>query len=614
MKFGKAIILASVVILLVLALRWHKRRQIDPTADRILLLLPDNTNLSDPRVTVWLDAANEEGLHVIAVHDSEFVRPFEGETRCAGIIIPDSIHQQASDLLVGSIERFVAKGGSLLLVFDAGTLSSSGRYAPGRSRFSELAGVDYALYDKLGDKTIQWSQLSGMNSVVRQLEIPPGKYYPLQAAVSDKSTGQNDFEVQLTRYKYGELDYPSFVTAGNYGGTTLFHSAAGLVVGERHYQQGSVLFANLPLGYLTVNTDGLLLHAFLRYFGDRMLHLPRLMSVPDGVGGLVLNWHVDSNAAIKPLHEIDSWSLLKQGPYSIHITAGPDTFAIGDGQGFDVEHNRVSQEFVHRYEALGDAIGSHGGWIHNYFAEHVETDDPLTLEPFLAMNKSALEHVGGKPVVEYSAPNGDQPSWVTHWLEAHGFLAYYFTGDSGMGPTQGYRDGVREGKNIWAFPIVHLNRAASFEEMAKGGYPSNEVENWLKEVADFAASRRTVRLVYFHPGGILQYHAVFDHWLQETAQLKGEGRFRWYTMTELANFLNSRTQVRWEVTNESGKLMVEASHPVTLEHQSWCMPAAKFSEPMVVSGSAQVVKNEENWMVIAGAGRNLRFQTAVLAK
>ena len=560
MKFSKAIILVSVGILLVLVLRWHKRRQLDATADRILLLLPDNANLSDPKVTVWLDAANEEGLHLVAVHDSEFLRPFEGETQCAGVILPDSVHQQASDLLVGSIERFVAKGGKLMLVYDAGTLSPSGRYAPGRSRFSELAGLDYALYDKLGDKTFQWSQPTGMKSIVQQLEIPPGKYYPFQAPVRASSAARSsassthddgDFEVQLTRYKYGELDYPSFVTAGNYSGKVLFHSAAGLVAGEHAYQQGSVLFANLPLGYLTSNTDGLLLHAFLRYFGDHMLGLPRLMSVPDGIGGLVLNWHVDSNAAIKPLHEINSWSLLKQGPYSIHITAGPDDFAIGDGQGFNVEHNRISQELVRRYEAMGEAIGSHGGWIHNYFAEHVETDDPLTLEPFLAMNKSALEKVGGKPVVEYSAPNGDQPPWVTRWLEAHGFVAYYFTGDSGMGPTQGYRDGAREGKNIWAFPIVHLNRAASFEEMTKGDYSSAEVEAWLKAVTEFAATQRTVRLVYFHPPGVLSFHAVFDHWLQETSELKTEGRFRWYTMTELANFLNSRTQVKWEVTNQS---------------------------------------------------------------
>ena len=37
---------------------------------------------------------------------------------------------------------------------------------------------------------------------------------------------------------------------------------------------------------------------------------------------------------------------------------------------------------------LGYEIGSHGGWIHDYFSAHVETDNPKDLEQFLALNKS----------------------------------------------------------------------------------------------------------------------------------------------------------------------------------------------------------------------------------
>ena len=134
------------------------------------------------------------------------------------------------------------------------------------------------------------------------------------------------------------------------------------------------------------------------------------------MGGLVLNWHVDSNAAIKPLEAMASWSLMRQGPYSVHITAGPDAMRIGDGEGFNVEHNAVSQRLVRHLSALGDSIGSHGGWIHDYFAAHVDKDDPEDLEKFLAWNKDALERVTGKPDVEYSAPDGNQPKWVTAWL------------------------------------------------------------------------------------------------------------------------------------------------------------------------------------------------------
>jgi len=612
----------SIVIFVVLvAWSWATHDRFRSTADRLLLLVPDGISFSNPKVTVWLDAGSEEGLHVVPVHDSEFLRPLWGESKCAGVILPDSIHQQASDLFVATLHHFVADGGKLMLVYDAGTFALNGTYATGRSRLSDLAGVDYALYDKLGDKTIQWSKVTTTNAIVSRMEIPPGKYYPFHAetgasAVQDGSpiTSGRTFEVELRRYKYGDLQYPGYVTSGNYGGEALFHSINGLVAGQQSYQKGSVLFVNLPLGYLKGSTDGLLLHAFLKYFAGHELSLPYLMPVPDGVGGLVLNWHIDSNAAIKPLQEMSSWTLLQQGPYSIHITAGPDAGKVGDRKGFDVDHNPLSQDLIRKYMALGYEIGSHGGWIHDYFSAHVETDNPKDLERFLALNKTSLERVTGKPVEEYSAPNGNQPPWVTHWLSAHGFVAYYFTGDTGMGPTEGYRDGEREGNNVWAFPILHLDRAAGFEEMSSEGYSNSEIERWLTAITDFATDQRSVRLVYFHPPGILQYHDLVNRWVEQTGRLKADGRFRWYTMTELADFLNSRKQVKWKMSDNSGLLTVEATHPQTLDHETWRISASGFTEPKIVAGSAKVVRDNDAWMVIAGDGKDLRFEMERLIK
>jgi hypothetical protein len=625
MKHRGTIIAAACIMIVVLVAwtlaSWATRNRFRSTADRLLLLVPDGTSFSNPKVAMWLDAGSEEGLHVVPVHDSDFLRPLWGESKCAGVILPDSIHQQASDLFIATLHRFVANGGKLMLVYDAGTFSLNGTFAPGRSRLSDLVGVDYALYDTLGDKTIQWNRVTSTNAIVSQMEIPPGKYYPFHAE-TNTSTAKDGFtnspggmfETELRRYKYGDLQYPSFVTSGNYTGEVLFHSGDGLVAGEHSYKKGSVLFVNLPLGYLKGSTDGLLLHAFLKYFAEHALSLPYLMPVPDGVGGLVLNWHIDSNAAIKPLQEMSSWKLMQQGPYSIHITAGPDAGQKGDTRGFDVDHNPVSQGLIRKFMGLGYDVGSHGGWIHDYFSAHVETDNPKDLEKFLALNKDALERVTGKPVVEYSAPNGNQPPWVTHWLESHGFIAYYFTGDTGMGPTQGYRNGEREAQNVWAFPILHLDRAAGFEEMSTEGYSAPEIESWLMAITDFAAEQRSVRLIYFHPPGILQYHALVDRWLEKTGRLKADGRFRWYTMTELANFLNSRKQVKWKVSNKGGLVTVEATHPQTLDHETWRLPVSRFAEPKIVQGAAKVVRNEEAWMIIAGDGKDLRFETASLTK
>lgn len=587
------------------------------TSSSLLLLLPDDASVADPRINLWFDAAHEEGLLLTPIHDSEFVHSSFQLPSKAGLIFPDTIHKQASDALVTAIHHFVSRGGNLMLVYDAGSLTTNGTYAPGRSRLSDLAGVDYALYDRFRDKTIAWGNVGGLSSAFRELAIPPGKYYPFEAN-NTPLTGPApaaEFEAQLRRYGYGDIKYPSFVTAGTYAGRTLLHSGSTVVAGERDDQKGSVLFVNLPLSYLKANTDGLLLHAFLKYFAEHTLAVPYLMPVPDGTGGLVLNWHIDSNAAILPLQELLSWTALQeQGPYSIHITAGPDARAFGDHLGFDAEHNQLSSELVRRYSQLGNQIGSHGGWIHDYYAAHADTGNPADIEPLLQLNKDALEHVSGKPVVEYSAPAGNQPPWVTRWLDAHGFVAYYLTGNSGMGPTQGYRDGVRESQDMWEFPILHLDRAAAFEEMKPDGYSDEQVEHWLEAVARFAADQQCVRLVYFHPPGILAYKQVVMNWLALTAQLRTDGRFRWYTMKELAGFLNSRKQVDWKLSEDRGLVTLDATHPQTLEHQTWFFPAARFAKPGVVHGLATINSEAAGWTVTAGNVTALEIQAEVLGK
>lgn len=255
-----------------------------PDADRVLLLLPNGMNFSDPRATAWLDSASEEGIHLVPMHDSTFLRPLFGKPRCAGIILPDSIHLEASDLLVSAIHEYVSAGGKLMLVYDAGTKSQEGFYTGDRSRFSNLAGVDYALYKTLHGKMIQSASVGSTIPEMDQLGIPPGKYYPLSSPPGAASSGDTP-EVTLRRYKYGDLEYGSFVTSGTYTGQVLLRSKAGVVAGYHTYQKGSVLFVNIPVGYLDGDTDGLPLHALLKYFATQVLALPYLLSVPDGVEG-----------------------------------------------------------------------------------------------------------------------------------------------------------------------------------------------------------------------------------------------------------------------------------------------------------------------------------------
>ncbi|MGH9646363.1 MAG: hypothetical protein ACRD4E_06055, partial [Bryobacteraceae bacterium] len=67
----------------------HRREATDPAteADTLLLLLPDSVDSNTTAVREWIDAADEEGLHLRPVHDSEFLGPLS-TTHARGVIIP----------------------------------------------------------------------------------------------------------------------------------------------------------------------------------------------------------------------------------------------------------------------------------------------------------------------------------------------------------------------------------------------------------------------------------------------------------------------------------------------------------------------------------------------
>src|SRR5919198_3089673 len=93
MKYLKNIKLIACVLLAVLVIGLIAAHKLaSSSADRLLLLVPDGTKFSDPKVTMWVDAGSEEGLHVVPMHDSEFLRPFLQKTDFSGVLLPDSIH------------------------------------------------------------------------------------------------------------------------------------------------------------------------------------------------------------------------------------------------------------------------------------------------------------------------------------------------------------------------------------------------------------------------------------------------------------------------------------------------------------------------------------------
>ena len=535
-----------------------------PPADvgLLLLLVPQGLELASPLVTAWLDAASETGVRMLPVTDLQFRAMGDAALRYAGLVLPDRLHVVAEDALMKSIRDYTQAGGQTLLVHDFGTLTLDGNRQPTypipKSRLSGLAGVDYALYDSLREKSTAVGTVAAMRSTLRELQVPPGKSSPYLSAkntatavvtAADRAIagvyvpesnvpvplgkdaipvlGAADVLESYSGYLLGNLAYPSFVTQGSFNGVVLAASAeAGLVAGLNKVGLGQVLFVNLPLTRLKVErTDGLPMHGFLRYFAHNVLKMAQLSPVPDGIAGLTLNWHLDSFAAQLPALKLEKLGVFDDGPFSINMTTGPDAVKIGDAKGWDLDNNPIAQRMLQRFAAKGHALGSHGGWNHDYFGLNANDTNGGTFLPYLEKNTDAIKRAVSHPVRpylgfetptpasmpaallptvkklktwadrsfgpvlrEYSPPVGNNPLWAMDWLEQQGVVSAYTTAHTGMAPTRHYRNGTLHNPTMWVFPVTPFGLHAVFEEFAAHKVQERDVVSWYHAMVDFVVA------------------------------------------------------------------------------------------------------------------------------
>lgn len=694
----------------------------------LMLLLPDDQPVSDPRVSAWVDAASETGTRIAVITDAQFLSMAPARAlRYAGLVLPDQLHVIASDALLAAVRGYVTAGGRALLSYDFGALTLNGLGQPvypiPKSRLSDLAGVDYVLYDSLLDRTVGLGPVAAMRSTLRELLVPPGKsmpynlpqssvgtagtkaatqrlepamaagaglmgaaglaagealYLPVSpgdpgglrgfdpqqfqtlpsyslrdrqraaagvvrartvtvdfgkaikgalppssvriqgdalarhtlsaaAAATDTSPGPDGAPKAASQdvleayhgYLLGHLIYPTYVTTGTYTGRPLAISPSfGLVAGLQSVGAGKVLFVNLPLGYLKGCTDALPMHGFLRYFMEYVVQDARLSAVPDGVAGMTLDWHLDSMAAQQPSLALETAGVFSSGPFSVEMTAGPDTIVPGDGLGWNLNANPVAQQLLRRLDARGHSIGSHGGWIHDYYGLNATEDNASTFRPYLVQNKEAVDAAVGRPMRGYSAPQGNNPRWAMDWLESQGVVAAYFGGHTGLGATRHYRDGALRNPALWVFPVTPQGTYATFEEWQDYGVPKADVKAWYHDLVDFSVRYNTSRMVYAHPPGANQWNDVLKD-LLAYGQTQG-AKFRWYTMPQLADFMAARDRVRWTQTllADGKTTRFAATHPSTLSGMVWMLPKARYLRPTVsLPDTATVADGSSVWLV-----------------
>lgn len=600
--------LAGLLLLLVLGGGTLLARQEPGDQDSpggLVLLIPDESVAQHPVTQAWRDAAQEEGIALQLMTDDAFVRARANRQVLDGVILPDTVHRQASDVLVHTLYQYAQSGGQVMVGFDAALLSPQRHtYAADRSRLSALVGVSYGLYSTLRQHTTALGPVQVSRTAQQRLAIQPGK---LEFADDLPSRWG-----ELTTYGYPSLRYSHFRTAQAQDILTLIRSDQGEPVVSTHpYGRGQVLFANLPLGYLKTRTDSYLLHRLLLFFARDMARQTTLSPSPHGQGGMVLNLHVDSNAAQAHLQQMEAQGWFDRGPYVIHVTAGPDTYALGDGLGVDLAHNPWMQAFLRRQHERGHEIGNHGGWIHNIFGQQVDAHNRSRFEPWLALNHQAVSLSIGQRATSYSAPEGNQPDWVSAWLQQQDFKAYYATSDTGLGPTRSYLQGQPAGTSrLWTFPISNFRQIATMDELQPHRLQEKELRAFLQDLLEHVSEQGIVRLFYFHPPVSREYRGALQA-LQSTAQrLSAEGRFRWYGMSELADFQNRRMAVRWRTSGPPAHKRLVASASDSLQGMTWLIPARLPHMPRVTRGQARITAHNGFWHVQASDVQELHLSWA----
>lgn len=433
-------------------------------------------------------------------------------------------------------------------------------------------------------------------------------------------------------YLLGPLIYPSYVTQGSFGavsGQTMLATSPqfGLVAGVNSVGVGQVLFVNLPLTYLKQRTDALMMHGFLKYFSRDMLNMAHLSSMPNGVAGMTYNWHLDSKAAQAPTQKLIKLNVFNDPKklFSINMTAGPDAITLGDKLGWNLASNSTAQQILKTFKTTGHSIGSHGGWIHDFYGTNVSETNQLAttsgacanllarldnFEQCLVLNRQNVDKVTGVASREYSAPEGNNPPWAMNWQENKGVVGAYFGGHTGLGATRQYRGDQLLNPGMWMFPVTPQGMYATFEEFQEYNVPQADVTAWYHEMVDFNVTQNTSRLVYAHPVGAALWSNVLMDLL---TYAKGLGsQFSWYTMPRLADFMTLRQNVAWtqNLDPATGVTLFTVSHPVTLNEMVWRLPKSRYAKvPVIVSGVATVVATDPQfWLVKAGKGQQLVFK------
>jgi hypothetical protein len=577
----KAFIAAGIFSLVVFSLYFNqqiqKGRSLSHDLEIKVLLVYTSTSVKDYShiIKAYESILEEEGIpyDVLSAHLLLSLKADDVVKYHPAIIFPDGAARYLPPEFKTWTKDYCTKGGNVIISYDPGTINVKKAFLK-EAVFAHMTGVNYITYDLKGEAAYTVGNIKFMDKKRSEFfQVPFGK------------TAEG---LLLGGYAYGKLEYP--IACNTY--VKSIHQdeifATAITSDGQEYPAivlrecglGKVLYVNLPLGHLKCFSDDLPLRGVLRTFIKKVVKIPYLHNTLYGKGGLVINWHIDANvdwASVDAM--LRDGYLIKDIKYSIHITASDFRDEPGDGLGFDACGK--GSPFLQLIKDYG-VFGSHGGWGHNWFARNIEnnTFQRKEIYNYIKKNNECLESFVDYKIVEYAAPNGTHPQPVTtEVLEELGFLAYYYTGDTGSAPNRTFFNGQKISDNIIAFPILTFGKAASFYEMQRYGYTEDEVKKWLLKATDYVINNRTVRLIYSHPYDIPEYPDAIKSFFNYANQKQQEGILRIDTMTSFAGFLLRFLQTEYRFTSQDKEMVISLTNPDDLKGITVALPKEEHKKP-----------------------------------
>lgn len=564
----------------------------------ISVLLIYNPNLSSEFnyvLKAYRSVLEEEGVPFKAVAPSFILseEPVELVKTFPVMILPDKIARSLPSDMKFWVKEYLCEGGDVMVVFDAGSQNLKYKYLD-RGLFADLMNMNYVIYNELADSndatTTAYLRFKDKESV-QFFQIAPGK---------------TDNEFYLNGYRYGRLIFPVARVKPETGFDKKDVYAYGHTESGEQYPVlmvkkvlgGKLLYANLPLGHLKAHADDLLLRAALRTMLFKVSSIPHLANTPGGKAGLVINWHIDWSEDWDGLEYMKKRGFFTPSVrHSIHNTAGNFTDRPGDGLGFDACGKGRS---ILASVIKNGRLGSHGGWAHNWFYTNIlnGTFGEKEIELYIKKNNDCLASVSGYPVTEYSAPNGVHPQpLVTRILERNGVIAYYYTGDSGSAPNRTFFDKEMVSENVIAFPVLSFRSVASFFEMNRDGYRSEDLEEWLFDLLNYLKANRAVRLIYSHSYDVPPYFPdTVLKFLKQAEQDCRSGKLNAQPMTYFARYMKRFLKTKCRFLRKEKSLVVQLSNEQGLKDVTLAIPVHSYGEP-VETKSLKIDKDDQYYYI-----------------